>query len=88
MRVSVSGIALESVSGLPKRNPRSTSRVKVKERMLCGIPVGNRRLLIGGMMNKISIDLFTVLFTVAMIVFLAIVGFAGFMLILLSRTPV
>lgn len=88
MRVSVSGIALESASGLPKRNPRSLSRVKVKERMLCGYPLGSRRLLNGGNMNKISIDLFSVLFTVVTLIGVSIVGFAGFMLILLSRTPV
>lgn len=88
MKVSVSGIALESASGLPKRNPRSFSRVKVKERMLCGFPVGPRRLLSRRIMNKIAIDLFSVLLTIVILFSLTVFGFAGFMLFVLSRTPV
>jgi len=38
-------------------------------------------------MNKISIDLFSVLFTIFTLIGVGIVGFAGFMLIVLSRTP-
>jgi len=87
MKCSVSGIVRESASGLPKRDPRSFSRVKVKERMLCGFPVGPRRLLSRRIMNKISIDLFTALLTVAVLCGIVIMGFAGFMLLVLLRTP-
>lgn len=88
MMVSVSGIALESASGLPKRDPRSLSRVKVKERMLCGFPMGPRRLLSRRIMNKISIDLFSVMLTIVTLFCVTVFGFAGFMLLVLSRTPV
>jgi hypothetical protein len=39
-------------------------------------------------MNKFQIDMFSVLLTLAVIIGTAIVAFAGFMLILLSRAPV